>query len=76
MVASIVCALFAGGIFFGGLGAVLPVMKVLLDGDTPQMWVDRMVAEERWGTSIWRMIRIELRVLDLKDADFPGVSAV
>ncbi len=52
VVASIVCAIFAGGIFFGGLGAVLPVMKVLLEGDTPQMWVNRMVAEERWGIDL------------------------
>jgi ABC-type multidrug transport system fused ATPase/permease subunit len=47
VVISIVCAFFAGGIFFSGLGAVLPVLQTLLNGDTPQMWVDRMVAEER-----------------------------
>jgi ABC-type multidrug transport system fused ATPase/permease subunit len=63
VVASIACAFLAGGIFFSGLGAVLPVMKVLLDGDTPQMWVDRMVAEERWGIDIAddpRVVEVEV----------------
>ena len=49
---SIACALFAGGVFFSGLGALLPVLQTLLNGDTPRMWVDRMVAEARWGIEL------------------------
>ena len=48
VIVSIACAMFAGGVFFSGLGALLPVLQTLLNGDTPQMWVDRMVAEKRW----------------------------
>ncbi|MEM1012340.1 MAG: ABC transporter ATP-binding protein [Planctomycetota bacterium] len=52
VIVSIVCAFFAGGAFFGGLGAFLPVLQTLLNGDTPRMWVDRMVAEQRWGIDL------------------------
>jgi ABC-type multidrug transport system fused ATPase/permease subunit len=48
VIVSIVCAVFAGGIFFSGLGALFPVLQTLLNGDTPRMWVDRTVAEARW----------------------------
>ena len=52
VVVSIACALFAGGVFFSGLGAILPVLQTLLNGDTPRAWVDRMVAEARWGIDL------------------------
>ena len=52
VVVSVLAAFFAGGVFAGGLGAVLPVLQTLLNGDTPQMWADRMVAEKRWGIDI------------------------
>ncbi len=52
VIISIACAMFAGGVFFSGLGALLPVLQTLLNGDTPQMWVDRMVAEQRWGIDL------------------------
>ena len=52
VVISIACALFAGGVFFSGLGAILPVLQTLLNGDTPRAWVDRMVAEARWGIDL------------------------
>ena len=52
VVVSVLAAFFAGGVFAGGLGAVLPVLQTLLNGDTPQMWADRMVAEKRWDFDI------------------------
>ena len=52
VVVSVLAAFFAGGVFAGGLGAVLPVLQTLLNGDTPQMWADRMVAEKRWGIDL------------------------
>ena len=52
VVKSILCAVFAGGVFFSGLGALLPVLNTLLNGDSPRTWVDRMVAEQRWGIDL------------------------
>ena len=52
VVVSVLAAFFAGGVFAGGLGAVLPVLQTLLNGDTPQMWADRMVAEHRLGIDL------------------------
>ncbi len=52
VVVSIICAFLAGGAFFSGLGAIVPVLQTLLNGDSPQMWVDRMVAEERWNIDL------------------------
>lgn len=52
VIVSIICAFFAGGIFFSGLGALLPVLQTLLNGDSPQMWADRMVAEKRWDIDL------------------------
>ena len=52
VIVSVLAAFFAGGVFAGGLGAVLPVLQTLLNGDTPQMWADRMVAEKRWDIDL------------------------
>ena len=52
VIVSIAAAFLAGGVFASGLTAVLPILQTLLNGDTPQMWVDRIVAEERWGIDI------------------------
>ena len=52
VVLSILAAFFAGGVFAGGLTAVLPVLQTLLNGDTPQTWADRMVAEKRWDIDL------------------------
>ena len=45
--ASIICALLVGIVFTGGLGAMLPIFKVLLDDQTIEQWVDRQVVEDR-----------------------------
>src|SRR3954466_4566512 len=44
---SILCALFVGVAFAGGLGTMLPIMRVLLEGDTLKSWTDREIAEKR-----------------------------
>jgi subfamily B ATP-binding cassette protein MsbA len=50
---SIVCALFVGAAFAGGLGTMLPIMRVLIEGDTLHDWVNRSVAEERLGVRLY-----------------------
>src|SRR5215207_5980310 len=49
---SILCALFVGIAFAGGLGTMLPIMRVLIDGDTLKTWVDREIAEKRLGAKL------------------------
>lgn len=50
---SILCALFVGVAFAGGLGTMLPIMRVLIDGDTLQNWMNREVIEQRLGVRLY-----------------------
>lgn len=49
---SIICALLAGGIMTSGIGALFPILKVLIDGSTVQTWVDRKIVESRLGVTL------------------------
>ncbi len=44
---SAVSAFFMGLIYTGGLGAMLPILRVLVNGDTIQSWSDHQIAEKR-----------------------------
>lgn len=46
------CAFLVGGIFTAGLGTMLPVMQVLINGDTIADWVNRKIAEDRLGVKL------------------------
>jgi len=46
---SIFCAFFVGLTLAGGLGGLLPILRVLINGDTVQGWAYRQVAEQRLG---------------------------
>ena len=65
VVISIVCALFVSFAFAGGLGTLLPIMRVFLNGDTIQTWVDRAIVQPRLGvtfadsTDELRIVKIE-----------------
>ena len=50
---SILCALFVGVAFAGGLGTMLPIMRVLIEGDTLQNWMNREIAEKRLGVRLF-----------------------
>jgi signal transduction protein with GAF and PtsI domain len=51
---SIVCALFVGLAMTGGLGTMLPIIRVLINGDTVPAWVDRATIEHRLGVQTRR----------------------
>ena len=65
VIGSVVLALLAGGVFAGSVPAIFPILQTLLYGDTPQMWIDRQVAEARWGVDLAddpqsvRVVRVE-----------------
>ena len=79
VIQSIIVALFAGGIFAGGLGVVLPVLRVLLNGDTPQMWIDRQIAEARWNVDLAddpesvRVLSFNREAIGGAEGAFPGL---
>src|SRR5580704_7038149 len=52
MAGSIAAAFFVGLAMTGGLGAMLPVLRVLINGDTVQAWIYRQVAESRLGVKL------------------------
>ncbi len=47
VVVSIVCAFVVGAAFTSGLSAMLPILRVLIYGDSVQAWMDRQVIEAR-----------------------------
>jgi subfamily B ATP-binding cassette protein MsbA len=49
---SIVCAFLVGFITTAGLGAMLPILRVLLNGDTIQGYVDRQIVQSRLGVTL------------------------
>lgn len=65
VVISIVCALLVSFAFAGGLGTLLPIMRVFLNGDTVQTWVDRAIVQPRLGvvfadsTDELRLVKVE-----------------
>ncbi len=52
VVISIVCALLVGGAMAGGLGTMLPIIRVLFNGDTVQAWLNRQIVEQRMGVKL------------------------
>jgi len=49
---SMVCAVLTGFIFTTGLGAMLPILNVLINNDTVHNWLDRKIVSQRLGVSI------------------------
>src|SRR5579871_4572310 len=49
---STVCAFFVSGALAGGLGTMIPIMRVFLNGDTVQSWVDRTITQRRLGVTL------------------------
>jgi subfamily B ATP-binding cassette protein MsbA len=49
---SIICAFFVGLTLASGLGALLPLLRVLINGDSVQGWAYRQTAEVRLGVRL------------------------
>jgi len=52
VVVSVVCALLMGAITTVGLSAILPILKVLIEGQTVAQWVDEQAVESRLGREL------------------------
>src|SRR3954452_1670331 len=75
---SVVSAFFVGVIFMGGLGAMWPILRVLLNNDTLSSWMDRQVIETQLGVTMsddqnGRIIRVAndgpAKTAGVKDVD-------
>ncbi len=75
---SVISAFFVGLIFTTGLGAMLPILKVLVNGDTVQGWVNRQLVEKRLDVSLLddpskvQIIRTKSDGLAAKQGLLPG----
>src|SRR5207253_6075515 len=45
-------AFLVGLTFASGLGAILPILRILVNGDTTQGWVQRLAVEHRLGVKL------------------------
>jgi ABC-type multidrug transport system fused ATPase/permease subunit len=70
---SIVCALFIGVAFTGGLSSMVPMMQVFLKNDTVASWAQRKIAEQRLGVEFQQETE-ELRVVKVSE-DGPAAAA-
>ena len=52
IVISVVCAWFVGGAMAGGLTTMLPILRVLINGDTVANWVNRGIVSQRLGVAL------------------------
>jgi subfamily B ATP-binding cassette protein MsbA len=51
VIISIICAVFVSAAFAGGLGMLMPIMNVFLNGDTVQTLTERSIAQHRLGVT-------------------------
>jgi ABC-type multidrug transport system fused ATPase/permease subunit len=75
VVVSIVCAVFVSGAFAGGLGTMLPIMRVFLNGDTVQSWVDRTIAQRRLGVTFADRVD-ELQIIRIQSGGVADASGL
>ncbi|HEY7118790.1 MAG TPA: hypothetical protein VH475_19530, partial [Tepidisphaeraceae bacterium] len=73
VVISIGCAFVVGLTFTGGLSTMLPILRVLMSGETVQSWAGRMVAEHRLGVKLAETP--DKVLIDHVHADGPAASA-
>ena len=70
---SVVCAFFVGLATSGGLTTIMPIMRVLLNGQTVADWANSQIVEKRLGVRLAED-NAAVRVVDLK-ANHPGAAA-
>lgn len=67
VIASFLCAIVVGASFVGGLSTMLPIINVLIKGDTVQAWVDRQIVENRMGVKLLQDDPRRIKVVAVKD---------
>ncbi len=68
VIVSILCAIFVSAAATCGIGTLLPIMRVLIKGDTISTWADREVVQHRLGIKFADEAR-DLLIVQIKDED-------
>src|SRR5439155_13404993 len=69
-----VCAFFVGGITAAGLGAMLPILQVLLNNETLQGYVNRQIVNQRLGIALDERSTSISKVHDGSPAERAGLA--
>jgi ABC-type multidrug transport system fused ATPase/permease subunit len=75
VVISVLCAFLVGLTFTGGLSTMLPILRVLMNGDTIQAWADRIIVEQRLGLKLVDDPK-ELRVARVNDDGVASAAGI
>ncbi len=62
---SLICALVVGVAFTSGLSTMLPILRVLIYGDSVQAWMDRQIVENRLHVKLAEEKDV-VRIVDVK----------
>jgi len=73
--ASIICAIFVGLAMTGGLTTMLPIIRVLINGDTVSGWVDRTVVNHRLHIKLNDNPKLPALYPDIIDSNSPLAAA-
>ena len=85
VIISIACAVLVGLTFTTGLSTMLPILRVLMNGDTVKVWAGRIVAEQRLNVKLaddTESVRVDAVAAGagadagIKKGDVLGASAV
>lgn len=72
---SVVCAIFVGIATSGGLTTMLPIMRVLLDGQTVADWANSQIVEKRIGVKL-ADDRDVVRLIAVKQGQAAGAAGL
>ncbi len=71
---SVFCAFFVGAAFTSGLSTLLPIMRVLINGETVQSWANRQIVQQRLKIKLVdNPSRVQIGRISDPD-DLPGLS--
>ncbi len=74
VVVSIICAFVVGAAFTSGLSAMLPILRVLIYGDSVQAWMDRQIIESRLDVRLAE--DDEIRIVQVKEGGAAAVAGL
>lgn len=72
---SVVCAFFVGIVQTAGLSAMLPILRVLINDDTLQGWVDRQVVGKRLDLTLAEPASSEVSTVYVDKVERDGFAA-
>jgi ABC-type multidrug transport system fused ATPase/permease subunit len=65
VIASFLCAIVVGASFVGGLSTMLPIINVLVKGDSVQAWVDRQIVADRLGVRLMQDDPRRVKIIEI-----------